>query len=387
MRTLPEVERAAQAGDPEAQELLSTVFHETGRLDQAVYWLGQAAKAGLPSAHAKLGLWQLVGNGVAQDPANGAERILAAARAGDLFGLNLASVIDAGGIGVPVNVSRGLEWAAGAAKLGDGRAACQLALLIGLEGAQGALGRNVLSYAAACGFEAARRFARVAPAPPQIDWAACLRAIDLTAWRADPQRDPQRADPRIEVIHDLIPRWACDYVAALAAPALRRGKVLAASGLEQVDDMRSNRVMSFGLADSDVVLELINHRLAAAAQTPIENAEALGVLNYQVGERYAPHVDYIPPTPENAAQLQARGQRVRTVLIYLNDGFDGGATEFPRLGLAFKPAAGSALLFDSVTAGGEIAPMTLHTGAPPARGEKWVISKWFRNRPLRPGPA
>jgi len=193
--------------------------------------------------------------------------------------------------------------------------------------------------------------------------------------------------PAISVIHDLLPSWACDYVMALAEPALRRGMIVNEAGGESVEDVRSNRVMHFGIPDSDVLLELINNRLAEVAGLPSENAEGLGVLHYAPGERYAPHVDYIPETPANAEHLAARGQRVRTVLVYLNEGFEGGATEFPRLELSFKPARGSALAFDSVTPDGAVDPMTLHAGAAPTSGEKWIISKWFRTKALRPTAA
>ena len=173
----------------------------------------------------------------------------------------------------------------------------------------------------------------------------------------------------------------------MGEPALQRGMIVNETGGESVEDVRSNRVMHFGLADSDLLLELINHRLAEVAGLPTENGEGLGVLHYAPGERYAPHVDYIPETPANARHLAERGQRIRTVLVYLNEDFEGGATEFPRLDLKFKPAKGSALVFDSVTADGSVDPMTLHTGAPPTSGEKWIISKWFRTRALRPTSA
>ncbi|HEX6865756.1 MAG TPA: hypothetical protein VF122_00850, partial [Caulobacteraceae bacterium] len=65
---------------------------------------------------------------------------------------------------------------------------------------------------------------------------------------------------------------------------------------------------------------------------------------------------------------------------------EGGATEFPRLELTFKPPRGGALIFDSVRADGGFEPLMLHTGAAPTSGEKWVISKWFRTKALRPGP-
>ncbi len=294
-------------------------------------------------SEARSGLFELVGHGVPQQPARGAARIIEAAEAGDPLGLHLAGVIDAGGIGTPRNAERALGWLKRAAEAADGRAQRQLELL----SAPGALASLSAPY--------------------------------------EPRRE--RDEPPITVIENFLPDWACGYVMEMSAPVLTRGKIVDRTGGESVSGRRTNTVMNFGLADSDVLLELINNRIAEAAGMPPENAEGLGVLHYAPGEQYAPHVDYIPDTPENAAQLAARGQRVRTLLVYLNDGFEGGATEFPRLELAFKPPAGGALIFDSVKADGSVEPMTLHTGAPPASGEKWVISKWFRTKALRPGPS
>lgn len=294
-------------------------------------------------SEAQHGLFQLVGHGVPRQPAQGAARIIAAAEAGDPLGLHLAGVVLAGGIGVSRDEAGALRWLHRAAEAGDGRALRQRRLL----DAPGAL-------------------------------AALKAAYELRR---------ERDEPPITVIPEFLPKWACDYVIEMSAPVLTRGKIVDRQGGESVSGERTNTVMNFGLADSDVLLELINNRIAEAAGMPSENAEGLGVLHYYPGERYAPHVDYIPDTPQNAAHLAERGQRVRTFLVYLNDGFEDGATEFPRLGLAFKPPAGGALIFDSVKADGGVDPMTLHTGAPPTRGEKWVISKWFRTKALRPGPG
>lgn len=388
MQTFDQVQNAAMAGDPKAQELLAQVFEQSGRVEEAVAWLGRAAKSGLPSAHARLGLWQLVGFGVAQAPEAGVTRILAAARTGDPLGLNLAAIVDAGGIGAPRNPQRAIQWLALHAQTGDPQAACQIGLLIGVTGPRADLARAALSQAAVAGYKPAIQALGRAPrqAVP-VDWTAAASAIDLSPFEAPIVRHRERDDPRIETIPDLLPPWVCDYVMTLAEPLLQRGMVVDASGGESVQDERSNRVMNFGLSNSDVILELINNRLAEAAGMPAENAEGLGVLHYTPGERYRPHVDYIADTPANAAHLAARGQRVRTLLVYLNEGFEGGATEFPHLELAYRPPRGSAVMFDSVKADGSVDPMTLHTGAPTTRGDKWVISKWFRTKALRPKPT
>lgn len=387
MKTFEQVQAAAQAGDAASQDLLAQALEQMGRIDEALAWWVKAAKSGFPAAHAKLGLWQLVGFKLPQNGPEGVARIVAAAQGGDPLGLSLAAVIDAGGIGAPRDLPRALGWLSRAAEAGDAQAACQLGLLVGLTGPNAALARTVVARAAAAGSQPARRALGSQPfSAGAIDWSAVGAAVDLSAFQAPLAREEVRASPAIAIVPDLLPGWVCDYVMAMAEPALRRGMVVNQAGGESVEDVRSNRVMNFGLADSDVVLELVNNRIAEAAGMPAENAEGLGVLHYAPGERYAPHVDYIPDTPANAAHLAARGQRVRTVLVYLNEGFDGGATEFPRLELSFKPPRGSALIFDSVRADGAVDPTTLHMGAAPTRGEKWVISKWFRTKALRPGP-
>lgn len=386
MQTFEEVHRAAEGGDSAAQELLAAAFEQAGRPAEAAGWLSRAADAGRASAIARLGLWRLVGFGLEAAPAAGAAQVFEAARAGDPLGLSLAAILDAGGVGVPRNVPRALEWLARAAATGDARAACQLGLLAGDNVKTAPLAQAALASAAAAGFEPARTALGAAAAESPPDWDALAAAADLAAFEAPIDVRPERERPRIQIVPDLLPAWTCRYVIALAAPVLTRGKVVDETGGESVRSERSNTVKNFGLMDSDVILELINQRVADAAAMPAQNAEGLGVLHYAPGERYAPHVDYIPDTPQNAAHLAARGQRVRTLLVYLNEGFEGGATEFPRLSASYKPPAGSALIFDSVGPDGRVDPMTLHTGAPPTRGEKWVISKWFRTRPLRPGP-
>lgn len=368
---------AARAGDPAAQEQLAQAFEINGQPAEALAWLAPAAKAGRASAVARLGLWELIGYGMPSAPAKGVEKIIAAARTGDPYALHIASVIHAGGVGTPRDVGQALIWLAALAERGDARAACQLGLLT--------RSGPALTEAARRGSQVAALFlgGRVSE-PVPVDWQSLAATADLTPFTQPIARHQDRSDPPVWLLENLLAPWLCDYVIAMAAPVLTRGKVIDETGGESVRSERSNTVMHFGLVDSDVILELINMRLSAAAEMPDENGEGLGVLHYAPGERYAPHVDYIPETAQNAEQLRLRGQRTRTLLVYLNDGFEGGATEFPRLEVAYKPPRGCAMVFDSVKPDGSVDPMTLHAGAPPTSGQKWVISKWFRTKALRP---
>ena len=380
MNTPESLVAAAKAGDPAAQEQVALAFEQTGEPGQALQWMGLAARSGRASAIARLGLWELVGYAMPQNSARGVEKVVTAARTGDLFALHVASVIHAGGIGAPRDLGQAVVWLVALAVRGDARAACQLGLL--------ARSGAALGLAAQRGSQAAALFMRdQTPQTLDVDWQQVAAAIDLSAFARPFHKHQDRTDPNVWMLDGLLDPWICDYVIAMAAPTLTRGKVLDETGRETVREERTNTVMHFGLVDSDVILELVSARLAAAAEMPPENGEALGVLHYAVGEVYKPHVDYIPETLQNAPILEALGQRVRTLLVYLNDGFEGGATEFPHLKVGYKPPRGCALIFDSVKPDGRVDPMTLHVGAPPTSGQKWVISKWFRNKALRPSEA
>jgi prolyl 4-hydroxylase len=107
------------------------------------------------------------------------------------------------------------------------------------------------------------------------------------------------------------------------------------------------------------------------------------VLHYSPGERFELHADFLEPsTPELAREIQVRGQRAATFLIYLNEGYEGGETDFPRVGVRYKGARGDALLFSNIDVAGAPDYQTVHAGLPPTTGEKWLLSQWIRTRPL-----
>ena len=118
------------------------------------------------------------------------------------------------------------------------------------------------------------------------------------------------------------------------------------------------------------------------AGLPLFHAESLQVLHYEVGESFKPHFDFWEHGFEGHAGTMAKyGQRVFTVLVYLNEDFDGGETDFPRLGVRYRGAKkGDGLIFRNVDDLGMGDRRTLHAGLPPTRGEKWLASLWIRDR-------
>ena len=118
-----------------------------------------------------------------------------------------------------------------------------------------------------------------------------------------------------------------------------------------------------------------------ACGLPLHNMEATAVLHYAVGEESTNHFDFVSPeVPNYDEEIARNGQRVLTFLIYLNDDYDGGRTDFPELRIAHKGRRGEGLFFVNTLDNNAPDLRTLHAGRPPTRGEKWIVSQFIRGR-------
>lgn len=183
--------------------------------------------------------------------------------------------------------------------------------------------------------------------------------------------------PRIVVFRELLSDAECDALIELARPRLSRSEtVVNRTGESEVNAARTSQGMFFSRGEGDLI-SAIEARIAALLNWPIERGEGLQVLRYGVGAEYRPHFDYFDPAqPGSQAILKRGGQRVGTVLMYLNTPEAGGATTFPDAGVEVHALRGSAVFF----AYEQPSPLTrtLHGGAPVLAGEKWVATKWLR---------
>ncbi|HZJ72431.1 MAG TPA: 2OG-Fe(II) oxygenase [Planctomycetota bacterium] len=220
------------------------------------------------------------------------------------------------------------------------------------------------------------------PVPPDM-WQRLRSAVDVGAWSRVPDARRLSLQPRIAMLKRLISPGACDWLIALARPHLERQQTLDPESGEKVDhSARTNSGAELLPGRFDSVVAFVRARVAAVAGVSTGNLDTSQVLHYAVGEQFAPHYDFLSTQhPGYARQVAEWGQRAYTVLIYLNDDFEGGETYFPRLERGFKGRKGDALLFWNVTPEGAPDRLTLHMGAAPTRGEKWLFSQWIRVRP------
>ena len=100
------------------------------------------------------------------------------------------------------------------------------------------------------------------------------------------------------------------------------------------NDIRTNSASQIGLERTTVTMALVRERIARVAGLPVPGLEWTQVLHYGVGQTFDWHVDWLnPDEPGHAPDLAARGQRIATLLVYLNDDYAGGETAFEAGGL------------------------------------------------------
>ena len=187
------------------------------------------------------------------------------------------------------------------------------------------------------------------------------------------------AAPRVVVFGDLVSAKECAELIALARARLARSETVETrTGSSAVNEARTSDGMFFLPAEFPVCARL-EERIATVLGWPLENGEGLQILRYGPGAEYKPHYDYFDPgEPGTPAILARGGQRVGSIVCYLNTPEAGGATVFPDVGLDVAPVQGNAVFFSYDRP--DPATRTLHGGAPVTAGEKWVATKWMRER-------
>ncbi|TCP56033.1 prolyl 4-hydroxylase [Tumebacillus sp. BK434] len=186
--------------------------------------------------------------------------------------------------------------------------------------------------------------------------------------------------PVIVVFDDMLSADECDEMLLLAQSrgVLRSTVVDPQSGAGTVDNVRTSFGTYFQRGENELIAR-VEQRLAEVMNVPLEHGEGLQVLHYKGGGEYRPHFDFFPPSsPGNQRHLANGGQRVSTMILYLNDVPAGGETIFPQISLSVVPKKGAAVYFEYCNSQGQVDPLTLHGGAPVTQGEKWIATKWVR---------
>ena len=187
--------------------------------------------------------------------------------------------------------------------------------------------------------------------------------------------------PMLAVLNGVFSAEECEEVIALARGRLRPSTLVdPRTGRDVVSGLRSSLGMFFRPAETPLIARL-DRRIAEIMNLPVSHGEGLQILHYPEGAGSAPHYDFlVPSNPANQASIARSGQRVSTLVTYLNDVPAGGETVFPAAGWAVSPQRGNAVYFEYANSHGELDHASLHASSAVTRGEKWVATKWMRER-------
>lgn len=136
------------------------------------------------------------------------------------------------------------------------------------------------------------------------------------------------------------------------------------------------------LDSGDAVVGAIDQRIAGFSRLDLAYGEPMQGQRYEVGQEFKAHTDYFEPqSVDYEKYTSVAGQRTWTVMIYLNDVAAGGATRFKAVDKMVQPEAGKLLAWNNRRPDGSPNPSTIHHAMKVRAGQKYVITKWFRERP------
>jgi prolyl 4-hydroxylase len=196
--------------------------------------------------------------------------------------------------------------------------------------------------------------------------------VDGTSGRGYcPESDPWE-DP--VTVRDLISQEECQEIIKIAEPLFARSGVV---GKVAPDDDRTSETA--WIPRTHPIARKIFERACELSGSSIENCEDLQVVRYMPGTFYRPHHDSCCENTDGCREFEQNGgQRIGTLLVYLNDDFVEGRTHFPKMEKMFRAPAGNGLFFKPLGSNGQCHPHALHGGMPPTSGTKYLCNAWVR---------
>ena len=190
------------------------------------------------------------------------------------------------------------------------------------------------------------------------------------------------ADPILYVVNNFLSNDECEAFIEAANGKLKPSTVISTDKHIQHESRTSENCWIEH--DANEIVHEVSKRFSILVQMPIRNAEQYQLVYYKRGTEYKPHFDSFDfETEDGKKNWEPGGQRMITVIAYLNDVKEGGETGFPELGINVPPKKGDALVFhntlqEDAAAYPRINPRSLHGGMPVINGEKWMVNLWFR---------
>jgi prolyl 4-hydroxylase len=180
------------------------------------------------------------------------------------------------------------------------------------------------------------------------------------------------------ILRDLLSADECTALCALVDDRRRPSTVADDQGIA---NFRTSETCD--LDPRHPLVAEVQARLSELTGIPASHGEPIQGQRYAPGQEFRPHTDtFNPGGADYYLNCAEAGQRSWTAMIYLNQPEDGGATRFKTIGKTVQPEPGKLLAWNNLLADGSPNPATLHQGMKVRRGAKYILTQWYRERPL-----
>lgn len=330
------------------------------RYEEAVEQLRLAAKAGHLGAMTALAKRLLVGCDAPHAPQEALPLLMTACEQGDADALDLAATLTGAGAHTPKNWPQAFVLLQQAAERGSRHAREQMLVLAG----DRKLAEEV----------------RAGRADPEV-WNRLRESIDFESWLKPPPSRKVNESPHVRACDSFTTPEICDWLMERARGRLRPAMMY--DGKTKKPILLPTRTCSdyeFDIVAADLIVLLVRERASVLTGLPVPHMEPPRIFHYALGQEIKPHYDTCRIEGTGYANTGYDGDRIATLLIYLNDDFEGGELRFPRVDFQHKGKKGDVVYFYNLLPDGSPDRLSLHAGLPILQNEKWVVSQWIHDR-------
>jgi len=230
------------------------------------------------------------------------------------------------------------------------------------------------------GFSASEFANNAVPHPEAIDVGSMYTAETVAFYEKLDITVLHEESPRVLWVEKFFTEADCDLLKDISDPKFERSTVSGFDGedMHKLSDVRTSSGAWLSRSATDPVIQRFVDRVSRFTDIPKDHGESIQVLKYEVGQEYEPHWDYFDPA-QFSQFLTNGGQRVVSVLCFLNNVTGGGETVFPKIDLKVSPKKGGAVAWYNINLKDKtLDPQSLHGGAPVKQGTKYVAVQWMR---------
>jgi prolyl 4-hydroxylase len=189
----------------------------------------------------------------------------------------------------------------------------------------------------------------------------------------------KKGDFELHEIENILTDNECDELINISKNiGLEQSNVLNVKGSELNISTRTSEQLWLPNNYNNIIKKLSDYNMTLT-KLPYENQEDMQIVHYYKGGLFNLHTDacvYDKISCDEFANRNNSGQRKSTLLVYLNDTFTEGETEFPSLNIKIVPKKGKGIFFYNTDRYENILNDSYHKGNPVLNGEKWIATIW-----------